>query len=55
MKYVYVGNTPTLGYENTFCTSCQKLLIELTGFTVDKNFVYTGKCTFCHADIPGVW
>lgn len=55
MKYVYVGNVPTLGYENTVCPSCQKLLIERTGFTVKKNFINDGKCAFCHADIPGDW
>lgn len=55
IKYVYVGNVPTLGYENTFCPSCKKLLIERTGFTVNKNFINEGKCMFCRTDIPGVW
>ena len=55
MKYVYVGNVPALGYENTFCPSCKKLLIERTGFTVNKNFINDGKCLFCHTPIPGVW
>ena len=55
IKYVYVGNVPALGYENTYCPICEKLLIERTGFTVDKNFLNERKCTFCHAAIPGVW
>ena len=55
MKYVYVGNVPALGYENTFCPSCKKLLIERVGYTVNKNFINDGKCMFCRTPIPGVW
>lgn len=55
MKYVYVGNVPALGYENTFCPSCKKMLIERVGYTVNKNFINEGKCMFCRTDIPGVW
>ena len=55
MKYVYVGNVPALGYENTFCAFCKKMLIEQVDYTVNKNFINEVKYLFCLTPIPGVW
>jgi pyruvate formate lyase activating enzyme len=57
LRYVYAGNLPgrvgTL--ENTYCPSCQTLLIERYGYTILKNVLEHGHCPTCHTSIPGVW
>ena len=34
IKYVYIGNAPSLGGENTYCPECGELIIERNGFQV---------------------
>jgi pyruvate formate lyase activating enzyme len=57
LRYVYAGNLPgrvgTL--ENTYCPSCQTLLIERYGYAILKNVLEDGACPDCHTPIPGVW
>ncbi len=57
LRYVYAGNLPgRVGtYENTYCPSCQTLLIERYGYTILKNVLKDGACPTCHTQIPGVW
>ena len=55
LRYVYCGNIPGQGGEDTFCPRCGKSLIERTGFRVVKNDVVGGKCRHCHAPIDGIW
>lgn len=57
LHFVYAGNIPgRVGrYENTFCPSCNELLIERYGFTVRKNRLIDGSCPNCKREIPGVW
>jgi pyruvate formate lyase activating enzyme len=57
LRYVYAGNLPgRVGiYENTYCPSCQTLLIERYGYTILKNVLKDGACPNCHTPIPGVW
>ena len=55
LKFVYVGNVPGKGFENTNCPSCNKLVIERLGFSILTNHMENGKCKFCHATIPGIW
>jgi pyruvate formate lyase activating enzyme len=57
LHYVYAGNLPgmTGKYENTYCHSCQALLIERFGFAVRKNALKNGACPKCSTKIPGVW
>ena len=55
LKYVYVGNVPGHGLENTFCPECGKLLIRREGFSVTENNVVDGRCRFCKTRIPGIW
>jgi pyruvate formate lyase activating enzyme len=54
-KYVYVGNTPEIGFENTFCPGCKKLLVERRGFAILSQHLDAGKCHFCGYPIHGVW
>jgi pyruvate formate lyase activating enzyme len=57
LHFVYAGNAPgRVGpYENTYCPSCQELLVERFGYTILKNMIRTGACPKCHTHIPGVW
>ncbi|NJD61067.1 MAG: AmmeMemoRadiSam system radical SAM enzyme [Anaerolineales bacterium] len=58
LKFVYAGNlTGSLReYENTYCTRCQTLLIERTGYVIHQYKVSeTGTCPKCGAQIPGIW
>lgn len=55
-KYVYVGNVPNIGTENTFCPKCKKMLIERKGYAIlSMNLDSSGKCMFCNYEIKGVW
>ena len=57
LHFVYAGNLPGMvgKYENTYCPSCNELLIERFGFKVVKNRLNHGVCPKCNATIPGVW
>jgi len=58
LKFVYSGNRPgEVGTtENTYCPSCNELLIERYGFQVHQNHLGPdGLCPKCKAAIPGVW
>jgi pyruvate formate lyase activating enzyme len=54
LRYVYEGNAPGEGGENTVCPGCGELLIERYGFSVQKNRIEAGKCPDCAALIDGV-
>jgi pyruvate formate lyase activating enzyme len=54
LKYVYTGNVPGEGGENTDCPSCGRLLIERWGFQIKNNFIENGACPFCRAEISGI-
>jgi pyruvate formate lyase activating enzyme len=54
-KYVYVGNVPEMGTENTFCPKCKKLLVERRGFAILSMKLDKGKCGYCGFAIQGVW
>ncbi len=57
LKFVYPGNVHAgVGKrENTYCPSCNKLLIRRRGFVVEENRMKGTACPFCNATIPGVW
>lgn len=54
LHYVYQGNVPGEGSENTFCPSCQTLLIKRSGFTIESNRIIDGKCPECGFVIAGL-
>jgi pyruvate formate lyase activating enzyme len=54
LKYVYEGNVPGEGGENTYCPSCGELLIERYGFSIIDIKIKDSKCTKCGHHIPGV-
>jgi pyruvate formate lyase activating enzyme len=54
-KYVYVGNIPEIGTENTFCPKCKKMVVERKGYAILSMNIAKGKCKFCGYGINGVW
>jgi pyruvate formate lyase activating enzyme len=54
LKYVYEGNVPGEGFENTYCSECGELLIERFGYNTSSKII-SGRCFKCTAIIEGVW
>lgn len=54
LKYVYEGNIPGSGGENTLCASCGTVLIERVGFSVRNISLRNGKCPACGAMVEGI-
>ncbi|MCK4487924.1 MAG: AmmeMemoRadiSam system radical SAM enzyme [Desulfobacterales bacterium] len=54
LRYVYVGNVPGEGGENTYCYACGAVLIERYGLTLIRNRLQDGKCPECGTKIDGV-
>jgi pyruvate formate lyase activating enzyme len=58
LRYVYAGNLPgRVGrWENTYCHSCDELLVERHGYVIRQmSLGCNGKCPACATTIPGVW
>jgi pyruvate formate lyase activating enzyme len=55
LKYVYGGNVPGSGYENTYCPKCGDLLIERTGFSISSSKMKKGHCAKCGQKIEGIF
>lgn len=58
LRYVYAGNLPgRVGrWENTYCPTCDDLLIERYGYQIRQMKVTRlGHCPTCDATIPGIW
>jgi pyruvate formate lyase activating enzyme len=58
LRFVYAGNLPgRVGrYENTYCPSCDELLIERYGYIIKRMKVTReGQCPACATQIPGIW
>jgi pyruvate formate lyase activating enzyme len=54
LKYVYQGNVPGGGGENTYCPGCGKPVIERFGFTIERYDLVNGRCPSCGERISGV-
>jgi len=54
LRYIYAGNVPGEGGENTYCHHCGTLLIERYGFYVLANQVRNGCCPNCGTPVAGV-
>jgi pyruvate formate lyase activating enzyme len=55
LRYVYEGNVPGEGGENTYCPSCGTELISRFGFSIRVNRLQNGTCPDCGAVLAGVW
>jgi pyruvate formate lyase activating enzyme len=54
LRYVYEGNIPGQGHENTLCPACRTVLIERYGFAVRENRIKDGRCPACETLIAGI-
>ena len=54
LRYVYVGNMPGAGLEDTTCPGCGKTVIERRGFQITRRQMAGGKCEACGTVIEGV-
>ena len=54
LRYVYEGNVPGEGGENTSCPSCSTLLIKRYGYSIIFDRIRNGACPDCGAFIAGV-
>jgi len=55
LYYVYCGNIPGQGGEDTFCPHCKRKVIQRIGFQVVQNDIVKGRCRHCHEGIHGIW
>ena len=55
LRFVYEGNIPGEGGENTYCPSCGTELISRFGFSIRQNRLTDGCCSDCGEKIEGVW
>lgn len=54
LRYVYTGNIPGMGGEDTICHNCRAVVIARHGFSVTEYHLKEGYCLFCGARIDGV-
>jgi pyruvate formate lyase activating enzyme len=54
LRYVYEGNVPGEGGENTICYKCKTLLVERYGFFVRSNRIHEGRCPECGTQVDGI-
>ncbi len=55
LRFVYEGNIPGEGGENTYCPACGAELIERRGFGIRRNLLDDGRCGACREKIEGRW
>ena len=55
LHFVYEGNVPGQGGENTSCPSCRAEIIHRFGFSIRSNRMVDSCCPACGTAIPGVW
>ncbi|BBO83726.1 AmmeMemoRadiSam system radical SAM enzyme [Desulfosarcina ovata subsp. sediminis] len=54
LKYVYTGNIPGRGGEDTLCPGCQQTVIARQGFRILDNHLEAGRCLGCGTPIDGI-
>jgi pyruvate formate lyase activating enzyme len=54
LRYVYVGNAPQLGLEDTRCAGCDRVLIERSGYRTRSRLTADGACPGCGRRLEGV-
>jgi pyruvate formate lyase activating enzyme len=54
LKFVYVGNVPIGGDEDTYCPQCGHVLIRRHEFSVLANHMQDGHCPDCRAPVAGI-
>jgi pyruvate formate lyase activating enzyme len=55
LKYVYEGNVPGEGGENTYCPGCGEVLLRRFGVSLSENRMKDGACPACGFRPEGIW
>ncbi len=55
LRYVFEGNRPGIGGENTNCHHCGEVLIERYGFKVVENKISDKSCPVCRTPVAGIF
>ena len=55
LHFVYEGNVPGEGGENTFCPSCREEIVSRFGFSIRSNRMAHSCCPACGTKIEGFW
>lgn len=55
LYYVYTGNRPGSGGENSYCPACGDEVIRRYGFQVSADRLVKGCCPGCGAAVAGIW
>jgi pyruvate formate lyase activating enzyme len=55
LRYVYVGNAPELGLEDTHCPGCDALLVERRGYRSRVSLGAGATCPSCGRPLEGRW
>ena len=55
LKYVFLGNVPNSGMENTICPECSATVIERSGYTLRSYNILNGNCMSCGHKIDGIF
>jgi pyruvate formate lyase activating enzyme len=51
LKFIYLGNVPGHGGENTFCYHCGRLAVERSGYNTRVIGLNGSKCNYCGSDL----
>ncbi|WKZ18210.1 MAG: AmmeMemoRadiSam system radical SAM enzyme [Candidatus Jettenia sp. CY-1] len=54
LRYVYEGNVPGEGGEDTYCYACKKTLIKRYGYQIVENNIINSRCPACNTSIDGI-
>jgi pyruvate formate lyase activating enzyme len=55
LKFVYIGNVPGIGGEDTYCPFCKVLLVKRRGFEIEQNLITSNRCPKCQTTVAGRW
>lgn len=55
LRHVYIGNVDLPGAEDTCCPSCGTVLLRRSGYHVEPQCRFSGRCPACGELIAGVW
>jgi pyruvate formate lyase activating enzyme len=55
LHYVYEGNVPGDGGENSFCPGCGNTVVRRHGYLILENKIEGGRCPFCAGTIAGIF
>lgn len=55
LRYVYTGNVPGLGSENTLCHACGGLLVRRVAYKIKSFITPEGRCPDCNSAVYGLY